>query len=66
MKYRGVIYSKTIVISDTAEEIHKYMSEAYEAMEEAGGMFGWCEAKMADGDAVPLFPSPTQGYEPLS
>jgi len=52
---RAVIWSKTIIVDDNLRQFHASVTEAVDALEQAGQQFGWSEAIISNSpdDAVP-------------
>ena len=49
-KYRGVIYSKTVIVEDNARTYHSAMSDAIEDLEGSGQAYGWSESIVAENE----------------
>ena len=62
-KFRGVIYTKTVIAEDNARTFYTAMSEAIEALEEAGQMYGWAQAQVSENDDIPKFDELTIEYK---
>ena len=64
-KYRGVIYSKTVIVEDEARTFHWAMSDAIEGLEGSGQAYGWSESIVAENEDLSLvaFTPLTKGYQ---
>ena len=49
-RFRGVIYSRTVIVEDNATAFYKVMSEALESLEESGQMYGCSESVVSEND----------------
>ncbi len=63
MKYRAVIYTKTIIVSNNSKEFYQNVFETIERTEEAGQMFGWAESVVDNECTSPgIFSHPPEEY----
>lgn len=52
MRYRAVIYSKTIIVEHDARTFHLAVTDAVSALEDAAQLCGWGQALIEEDDGT--------------